>query len=67
MKIQNRNIYASIFFVLTFVVCEAQIDGTPPPPTPPPPPGLPIDGWIIVLFIAALAYGIFMKLKMSRK
>ncbi len=67
MKIQNKNIYASIFFVLIGFVCEAQIDGTPPPPMPPPPPGLPIDGGIIVLFIAALAYGIFIKIKVSRK
>ncbi len=67
MKIQNKNIYASIFFVLIGFVCEAQIDGTPPPPTPPPPPGLPIDSWIIVPFIVALAYGIYINIKISRK
>lgn len=61
MKIQNKYILTTILFVLMGFVCVAQIDGTPPPPMPPPPPGLPIDNYIIVLFIAALIYGIIRK------
>ncbi|MFC4722783.1 hypothetical protein ACFO5O_10650 [Geojedonia litorea] len=33
-------------------------EGLPTPPSPPPPPGLPIDGAIPVVLIAALVYGI---------
>ncbi|RIA11067.1 hypothetical protein OE09_2951 [Flavobacteriaceae bacterium MAR_2010_72] len=33
-------------------------EGLPTPPSPPPPPGLPIDGAIPVVLIAALIYGI---------
>ncbi|GEM_PF-1907512 len=32
----------------------------PPPPTPPPPPGLPIDGYLILLFFTALVTGYFL-------
>ncbi len=41
--------------------------GTPPPPMPPPPPGLPIDSGIIVLFILALAYGIYKARNLSKQ
>ena len=30
----------------------------PPPVPPPPPPGLPIDGGVLFLFVAGLAYGV---------
>ncbi len=40
--------------------------GNPPPPMPPPPPGLPIDGGLIFLIIAALLFGIYKKLRLSK-
>ncbi len=67
MRIQNKNILASILFVLISLVCEAQIDGTPPPPMPPPPPGLPIDDYLWILVAIALVYGIYRKMKFSRR
>jgi len=30
----------------------------PGPPPPPPPPGLPIDGGLLFLLIAAIVYGV---------
>ncbi len=38
-------------------------NGIPPPPSPPPPPGLPIDGALPVLMLAALFYGVKNKIK----
>jgi len=35
----------------------AQNTGLPGPP-PPPPPGLPIDGGLLFLLIAGVAYGV---------
>ncbi|TVZ58358.1 hypothetical protein NA63_0856 [Flavobacteriaceae bacterium MAR_2010_105] len=60
MRIQNKKFFASILFVLISFVCMAQrpSEGLPTPPSPPPPPGLPIDGAIPVVLIAALIYGI---------
>ncbi|MGM5469096.1 hypothetical protein ACS386_02355 [Flavobacteriaceae bacterium LMO-SS05] len=70
MRIQNKKYFASILFVLISFVCYAQRPGdgkTLPPPTPmeppPPPPGLPIDGAIPVLMLAALFYGARNKMK----
>lgn len=39
----------------------------PPPPSGPTPPPLPIDGGVIVLFIAALVYGIYKVNKISKR
>ena len=45
---------ASFFLLLLFpLIMIAQ--GPPPPPTP---PGLPIDGGLLFLFIAGVAYGV---------
>jgi hypothetical protein len=66
MRIQNKNILASILFVLISFVCVAQ-GGQPPPPMPPPPPGLPIDDALPVLFVIALLYGVVRKFRLSRK
>ena len=62
MRIQNKNILASILFVLISFVCVAQ-GSNPPPPLPPPPPGLPIDGLTPFVLIAAIYYGIKKHLK----
>ncbi|MCH4552223.1 hypothetical protein [Aestuariibaculum lutulentum] len=51
MRIQNKNILASILFVLISFVCLGQPD--PPPPTPPP--GLSVDFGIF----AVLSFGVF--------
>lgn len=67
MRIQNKNILASILLVLVSFVCEAQGVGNPPPPMPPPPPGLPIDSSIYLLFIVALIYGVVKKFKFSKQ
>jgi len=63
MTIQNKRIFASILFVLISYVCIAQGSGEPPPPAPPPPPGLPIDGYLPILFVVAFYYGIRSLLK----
>lgn len=66
MGLQNKKILASILFVLISFVCVAQ-GGQPPPPMPPPPPGLPIDDAIPYLFVLALFFGIYIKIRHSRK
>jgi len=65
-SMQSKNMLASIVFMFIGFISMAQ-GGTPPPPMPPPPPGLPIDGGVVVLFIAAIAYGIYKAYKISRK
>jgi hypothetical protein len=67
MRIQNKNIIASILFVLISFVCIGQ-NGAPGPPPPeamgaPPPPGFPIDGASTIAIIAGLFYGIKKTLK----
>ena len=52
---------SSLFLLLLFpLIMIAQITGLPgpPPPPPPPPPGLPLDGGLLFLFIAGVAYGV---------
>ncbi|TXD82729.1 hypothetical protein ESY86_13065 [Subsaximicrobium wynnwilliamsii] len=65
MRIQNKNIIASILFVLISFVCIGQggTTGPPPPAGPPGPPGLPIDGATTIAVIAGLFYGIKKTLK----
>jgi hypothetical protein len=47
---------ASFFLLLLFpLVMIAQNTGLPGPP---PPPGLPIDGGLLFLLIAGVAYGV---------
>jgi len=62
--IQYKKTFASFLFILISFVCSAQ---TPPPPQPPTgPPGLPIDGNLYVLIIAAVLYGIYKAYKLKR-
>jgi len=42
-------------------------EGPPQPQGGPGPPGFPIDDSLIVLFVAAFVYGIYMVLKHSKK
>lgn len=37
----------------------------PPPPAPPPPPGLPIDDYLPLMILLALAIGVFYFLKIK--
>lgn len=46
-------------FILIIVSSKLSAQGPPPPP---PPPGLPIDGGLFVLLLAAIGYG-YKKLK----
>ena len=55
---RNKKILASTLFFLVGLLSVAQ-GPPPPPPMPPPPPGLPIDSGIVMLFIAALALGVY--------
>lgn len=63
-----------MFLMFMGIVGNAQVsvgggDG-PPHPVPqggPGPPGLPIDNGLIVLFFAALIYGIYIIVKYSKK
>jgi hypothetical protein len=62
--IQNKNIIASILFVLISFVCTAQ---TPPPPqTPPGPIGFPIDSGLVVLFVAGVLLGVYKVYKFQK-
>jgi len=64
MRIQNKQILASILFLLTSFVCAA---APPPPPSgPPPPPGLPIDGFLIYGVALALIFGVKKILSFNR-
>lgn len=73
MIVYNKKILASILFLLIgFVSMAAQREGGPPPPvvnSPPNPPGdgLPIDNGLIILFIVAIIFGVYMTLKLSKK
>ncbi|MFK7832228.1 MAG: PID-CTERM protein-sorting domain-containing protein [Winogradskyella sp.] len=64
-RMHNKNIVTSILGF--FIGFGAIAQNTPPPPMPPPPPGLPIDGGVIALFLAALVYGIYKTYKFSKK
>ncbi|MEO8517290.1 MAG: hypothetical protein ABI426_11110 [Flavobacterium sp.] len=60
MNIAPNKINLSLLVVLITLSTYAQAPaGGPPPPTPPPPPGLPIDGSLGLLIIAAIVYGIY--------
>ncbi len=63
MRLRNKTLLASILFITISFVSMAQ--ETPPPPMPPPPPGLPIDGYIPVVLILAILYGLKKSLKAS--
>lgn len=63
---QKKYMLASILVFFVGFASMAQGSG-PPPPAPPPPPGLPIDGGILVLFLLALAYGIYKSYKLSKR
>ncbi|WP_412987325.1 hypothetical protein [Pontimicrobium sp. IMCC45349] len=65
MRIQNKTTIASILFVLISFVCTAQ--EMPPPPAPPPPPGLPVDGFLWVLLVLGVCYGVFKLIKLQKK
>lgn len=70
MIVYNKKHLASILFILVSFVCSATQHEAPPQPQPmggPPPPGLPIDNGLILLFVAALIYGIYRILKHSKK
>ena len=70
MIVYNKKILASILFFLVGFVSLAAQDQEPPRPSPmgsPEPPGLPIDNGLIFLFVAAIIFGIYMTLKLSKK
>ncbi|RBP34733.1 hypothetical protein DFR65_101632 [Oceanihabitans sediminis] len=54
---RNKNMLASVLFVLISFVCVAQ--DTPQPPAPAPPPGLPIDSGVYVILVIGLMYGAY--------
>ena len=49
-----------IVLFVSVVLCTTYTFGqiTPPPIPPPPPPGLPIDGGVLLLFIAGIFLGV---------
>ena len=65
MRIQNKQILASILFLLASFVCFAVVP-PPPPNGPPPPPGLPIDGFLIYGVAFALIFGVMKILSFNR-
>ena len=58
---------ATIILMLISISSIAQGGEGPPPPQGAPPPGFPIDDGLIVLFVAAFIYGIYIILKHSKK
>lgn len=62
----KKNMLASISLFFVSFASMAQ-GATPPPPMPPPPPGLPIDGGIVVLFVAAIVFGVYATSKISKR
>jgi hypothetical protein len=68
MKILSNRIIiflAALFLHQTSVFAQTN---PPPPPTtgPPPPPGLPLDGWIYLLVILSLCFGIYKLNKLKK-
>ena len=64
---------STAFILLIFIsisgIAQDSAGGGSGPPTPqgsPPPPGLPIDNGLIVLFAAAIIYGIYLIVKDSK-
>lgn len=71
MIVQNKKILTTVFAFFISVVCAVAQDKAPPQPqggmTPhTTPPGLPIDDGLIFLFAAALMYGVYMVLRLSK-
>ena len=67
-----KKITASILLMFISISGIAQVshgggEGPPPPQGGPIPVGLPIDDGLIILFVAAFVYGIYMILKYSKK
>lgn len=67
----NKNIPTALFVLLISAVGVAQDvgggSGPPPPQGGPTPPGLPIDNGLVILFVAAVVYGVYIILKSSKK
>jgi hypothetical protein len=51
--------------VIVFPSFKGFANNGPPPPGIPPPPGLPIDGGVVLLFAAAIIYGLY-KIHLSK-
>lgn len=58
-------IFLAVLFLHQTAV-YAQTDPPPPPTGPPPPPGLPLDGWIYLLIVLSLCYGIYKLNKLKK-
>lgn len=70
MIVQNKKILASILLMIISFVCTAAQEQAPPQPqmgTQSTPPGLPIDNGMIILFVAAVIFGIYKSYKFSKK
>ncbi|MCO4822380.1 MAG: hypothetical protein KC469_09950 [Flavobacteriaceae bacterium] len=65
MRIQNRRKIASVLFVLISFVCAAQDAPEPPPATSPP--GTPIDGWVLIVLLIGLIYGVYKSFKLVKQ
>lgn len=69
----NKKSTATILLIFISIsgIAQNSAGGGSGPPTPeggvpPPPPGMPIDNGLIVLFVAALIYGIYLIVKHSK-
>lgn len=71
MIVYNKKNFAAILFILINFICTAtQAQEAPPEPQAkggPLPPGLPIDDGLIFLFIAAVIFGVYITIKLSKK
>lgn len=69
MNLNNKmNITQKMLLLVLLLFCSVVFaQSTPPPPNPPPPNGLPVDGFVWLGGIVALAYGGIKKYKNSKK
>lgn len=67
MTILNKNFFISILLILIGLAGFAQNEPPVPQAKGPPAPGLPIDNGIIILFVVALIYGIYIIIKPAKR
>ena len=72
MVVCNKKILASILLIFMSSVCMVAQESPPEPQTTassggPGLPGFPIDDGLIILFVVAIIYGVYISLKFSKK
>ena len=55
-----------LFMFFNLIPTVQSLNVPPPPPPQPPPPGLPLDSGLVILFTAALFYGVYKVIKYKK-